>query len=131
MNVFLMWLIGFYPLNFFPSNVNDNMSDIIRWCPFDSLLQNWFMFDVLFIFKGPKSKFHFQISSDGFFVWIPWHSYEWKINNLPWLPCFKWQNIYIYLILTIFLCGPTPFLACWIVIAPIMILVIYHIFGEK
>jgi len=28
---------------------------------------------------------------------------------------FKWQNINIYPILTIFLCSPTPFLACWIV----------------
>jgi hypothetical protein len=32
---------------------------------------------------------------------------------------FKWQNINIYPILTIFLCGPMPFFARWIVIAPI------------
>jgi hypothetical protein len=32
---------------------------------------------------------------------------------------FRWQNINIYPILTIFLCGPTPFFARWIVIAPI------------
>jgi len=52
MNVFLMWLIGFYSLIFSPSNVIYYMS------PFDSPLQNWFMFDVfLFIFKGLKSKF--------------------------------------------------------------------------
>jgi hypothetical protein len=31
---------------------------------------------------------------------------------------FKWQNINIYPILTIFLCGSTPFLARCIVIAP-------------
>jgi len=30
----------------------------------------------------------------------------------------KWQNINIYPILTIFLCGPMPFLACWIVTTP-------------
>jgi hypothetical protein len=32
---------------------------------------------------------------------------------------FKWQNINI---LSVFLYGPTPFLACWIVIAPICFL---------
>jgi hypothetical protein len=32
---------------------------------------------------------------------------------------FRWQNINIYPILTIFLCGPTPLFARWIVIAPI------------
>jgi hypothetical protein len=31
---------------------------------------------------------------------------------------FKWKNINIYSLLTFF-CDPTPFLACWIVIAPI------------
>jgi len=31
---------------------------------------------------------------------------------------FKWQNINIYPILIIFLWGPTPFLACWIMNAP-------------
>jgi hypothetical protein len=30
---------------------------------------------------------------------------------------FKWQNINNYPILIIFLCGPMPFLVCWIVIA--------------
>jgi len=33
---------------------------------------------------------------------------------------FKLQNINIHQILTVFLCGSTPFLAHWIVIAPIM-----------
>jgi hypothetical protein len=33
---------------------------------------------------------------------------------------FRWQNINIYQILTIFFCGPMPFLAHWIVITPIM-----------
>jgi hypothetical protein len=32
---------------------------------------------------------------------------------------FRWQNINIYPILTIFLRGPTPLFARWIVIAPI------------
>jgi hypothetical protein len=32
---------------------------------------------------------------------------------------FKWQNINIYPILTIFLSNPMPFLAHWIVAAPI------------
>jgi hypothetical protein len=31
---------------------------------------------------------------------------------------FKWKNINIYSILIVFLCGPMPFLACWIVITP-------------
>ncbi len=31
---------------------------------------------------------------------------------------FKWKNINIYLILTVFLCSLTPFLVHWIVIAP-------------
>jgi hypothetical protein len=31
---------------------------------------------------------------------------------------FKWQNINIYPILIIFLCGLTPLLACWIVTTP-------------
>jgi len=33
---------------------------------------------------------------------------------------FKWQNINIYPILIVFLCNPTPFLTCWIEIAPTM-----------
>jgi hypothetical protein len=32
---------------------------------------------------------------------------------------FKWQNINIYQILIVFFCGLMPFLACWIVTAPI------------
>jgi len=35
---------------------------------------------------------------------------------------FKWQNINIYPILTIFLCSLTPFLACWIMTTPYYIL---------
>jgi hypothetical protein len=31
---------------------------------------------------------------------------------------FKWQNINIYPILTIFLCNPMPLLALWIVTTP-------------
>jgi hypothetical protein len=31
---------------------------------------------------------------------------------------FKWKNINIYQILTIFICSLMPFFACWIVIAP-------------
>jgi len=31
---------------------------------------------------------------------------------------FEWQNVNIYQILIIFLCGPMPFLACWIVTTP-------------
>jgi hypothetical protein len=31
---------------------------------------------------------------------------------------FKWQNINIYPIPTIFLCGPTPFLVHWIMTTP-------------
>jgi len=88
-------------------------------CLFDSFLQNRFMFDVLFTFRGFKSKLQLKISSNGFLVWIPWHSYEWIINNLPWLPCFKWKNIYIYLMLTIFLCNLMPFLVRWIVLHPL------------
>jgi hypothetical protein len=34
---------------------------------------------------------------------------------------FKWQNINIYQILTVFLYSLTPFLTCWIVNAPIII----------
>jgi len=30
----------------------------------------------------------------------------------------KWQNINIYPMLNVFLCGLTPFLACWIVTTP-------------
>jgi len=31
---------------------------------------------------------------------------------------FKWKNINIYPILTIFLCGPMPFLSRWILTTP-------------
>jgi hypothetical protein len=31
---------------------------------------------------------------------------------------FKWQNINIYLILIVFLCGPMPLLADWIMTTP-------------
>ncbi len=45
-----------------------------------------------------------------------------NINEKP-ITChdfhgFKWENINIYQILTIFLCSTMPFLASWIVIAP-------------
>ncbi len=32
---------------------------------------------------------------------------------------FKWQNINIYQTLIVILCNLAPFLACWIVIAPL------------
>jgi hypothetical protein len=105
MSVFLMWLISFTLLIFFSSNVFYYIS------PFDSPLQNWFLSDALFIFKGPKSKFKVKISSNGFLVWIPWHSYEKKTKICHDCHGFKWQNINIYPILTIFLCSLTPFLA--------------------
>ncbi len=55
--------------------------------PFDSPLQNWLQFDAIGVnFRGLESKLKLTISSNGFLVWISWHSYEWKSNNLPWLP---------------------------------------------
>jgi hypothetical protein len=35
---------------------------------------------------------------------------------------FKWKNINIYLILNLFFCDMTPFLACWIMTAPIRLI---------
>jgi hypothetical protein len=35
---------------------------------------------------------------------------------------FKWQDINIYPILTIFLSNLMPFFACWIVIVPLLVL---------
>jgi hypothetical protein len=104
----LMWL------TLLPSNVFYYMN------PFDSSLQNWLMSHVLMCtFKGPKSKLILKISSNRFLIWIHWHSYEWKNNEIT---ChdfhgFKWQNINNYPILIIFLFGQMPFLVCWIVIA--------------
>jgi len=69
------------PFNFFPINFFNYIS------PFDSPLQNRLLSNVfLFTFRSPRSKLKLKISSSGFFIWIPWHSYEWKSNNLPWLP---------------------------------------------
>jgi hypothetical protein len=51
--------------------------------------------------------------------------FEFLNNHMNWktiichdCPGFKWQNINIYQILTVFLCGLISFLARWIVIAP-------------
>jgi hypothetical protein len=86
--------------------------------PFDSSLQIWLLFDVLLCtFRGPKSKLKLKISSNEFLIWISQHSYE---KTITCHDChgFKWQNINIYPLLTIFLCGLTPFLARCIVVAP-------------
>jgi len=58
MNVFLLWLIGFYPLKFF-----------YYMSPFDSPLQNELISKALsFTFKGPKSKLKLRILSNEFLV---------------------------------------------------------------
>jgi hypothetical protein len=68
-------------------------------------------------FRGHKSKLKLKISSNGFLVWIPYHLYEWK-NEIKFHDChgFKWQNINIYPILSVFFYSLTLFLAHWIVI---------------
>jgi hypothetical protein len=58
----------------------------------------------VFTFKGLESQLKFTISSNGFLVWIPWHSYEWKKKTCHVCHGFKWKNINIYPILTVFLC---------------------------
>jgi len=113
MNVFLMWLICLYPLNYFSHHVFYYMS------PFDSPLQNWLLSNMLmFTFEGPKSKLKLKFSSNRFLVWILWHSYEWKAITCHDYHGFKWKNINIDPILTIFLCDWMSFLARWIVTIP-------------
>jgi len=70
------------------------------------------MFDVLlFTFKGPKSKFNLKFHQMNFwFGFFDIHMNE-KVITCHDCHDFKWQNINIYPILIIFLCGLTPFLA--------------------
>jgi hypothetical protein len=51
--------------------------------PFDNPLQNELLFDMLlFTFRGLKLKFKLKILSNGFLIWIIWHSYEWGKKKL-------------------------------------------------
>jgi len=73
----------------------------------------------VFTFRGPKTqilnfKFH---QMDFWFQFIDIHM-NGKKKTCHDCHGFKWQNINIYQILIISLCGLMPFLARWIVIAP-------------
>jgi hypothetical protein len=65
MSVFLMWLICLYPLKMFSSSIV-----FYYMSPFDSPLQNWLLYDMLFTFKGFKSKIKLKFLSNEFLVWI-------------------------------------------------------------
>jgi hypothetical protein len=72
----------------------------------------------VFTFKGPKSKLKLKFHQIDF--WFEF--FDIRMNEKT-ITChdyhgFKWQNINIYPILTIFLCNPMPFLAHWIVTTP-------------
>jgi hypothetical protein len=96
--------------------------------PFHSPLQNLFMPNTtLFTFRDPKSKLKLKISSmDFWFEFLDIHMNE-KAITCHDFHGFQWKNINIYSILTVFLCGPMPFLAHWIVITPLCILIRFKI----
>jgi hypothetical protein len=90
--------------------------------PFDSPSQIWLMSNtLLFTFKGRKSKLKLKIlSMDFWFEFLDIYMNE-KVITCHDFHGFTWKNINIYLILTIFLCGPMPFLVHWIMIAHVSI----------
>ncbi len=89
-----MWLIGFHSLKNFPIKCFYYMN------VFYSPLQNWLMSNVVGVtFRGPKSKFKLKMSTNGFLVWIPWHSYDEKqqivmismvLNGKTWIFILFW-----------------------------------------
>jgi hypothetical protein len=87
--------------------------------PFDSPLQNWLMSNVsCSLLEVLNQNLKLKFSSNGFwFELLNIHINE-KTITCHDFHGFKWQNINIYQILIVFLCGLMPFLACWIVIAP-------------
>ncbi len=54
---------------------------------------------------------------DFWFEFLNIHMNE-KIITCHEFHVFKWENINIYQIFIVFLWGPMPFLACWIVTTP-------------
>jgi hypothetical protein len=89
-----MWLTCLYLFNFFNQMCFIIWVILIVFCEIDYCLT-----PLVFTFKSPKSKFKLKVSSNGFLVWIPWHSYEWKNNTCHDCHGFKWWNINIYPIL--------------------------------
>ncbi len=109
-----MWLIGLYPLFFSHQIFFIIWILLIVLCKIDSCLTRWC--SLLKVFnQNLNLKFH---QTDFCFEFLDIHMNE-KIITCHDCLGFKWQNINIYPILIIFLCDPTPLLACWIVITPI------------
>jgi len=54
---------------------------------------------------------------DFLFQFVDIHTNEYVTNCDDYIG-FKWKSINISLVLIVFVCNPTPFLACWVVIAP-------------
>jgi len=110
-----MWLIGLYNVNFFPIKCV-----FIIWillmvlCKINSYLMHCCaLLEVLN--QNLNLKFH---QMDFWFYFFDIHMNK-KTITYHHYHGFKWQNINIYPILTIFLCDPTPFLACCIMTTPI------------
>jgi hypothetical protein len=110
MNVFLMWLIGFFPIKFFPYQLC-----FIIWVLLIVLCKFDFYMMCCSILKVLNHKLNLKFyQMDCWFEFLDIHMNEKAITCHD---CygFKWKNINIYPILTVFLCSPTPFFACWIV----------------
>jgi hypothetical protein len=100
-----MWLIGLYPFNFFPIKcVFIIWVLLIVFCKVDSCLTYCCAF-----LEVPNQNLNLKFDQmDFWFEFINIHMNENAIICHDCHGC-KWQNINIYPILTIFLCGPIPF----------------------
>jgi hypothetical protein len=77
----------------------------IIWVLWKSFVKMSFFIDIIFHFQRSLTKQKLKIGSNGFLIWVSWHSCVWKKNNVPWLPwfqmenkfkkifCFFWQNL--------------------------------------
>ncbi len=108
-----MWLIGLYPLNFFPIKYVLLWVLLIILCKINSCLTHWGAI-LKVLNQNLNLKFH---QMDFWFDFLNIHMNE-KIIFFCDCHGFKWQNRNIYPILIFFLCGLMPFLAHCNVIAP-------------
>jgi hypothetical protein len=60
----------------------------IIWILWKSFVKMSIFNDIIFHFQSSLTKPKFKIGSNGFLIWVSWHSCVLKRNNVPWLPWF-------------------------------------------
>ncbi len=64
----------------------------IIWVLWKSFVKMSFFNDNFFHFEKSLTKLKLKIGSNGFLIWVSWHSCVLKRNNVPWLPWFQMEK---------------------------------------